>query len=228
MKKAGHSYYDDRLSAERLKRCYTIAPPRIQQYLQAEIDHACSLIRPGDEVLELGCGYGRVLSHFAMKAEHAVGIDISMVSLTMARGELHGSDNINLARMDATALGFAGGGFDLVCCLQNGISAFRVDNNRLFSEAIRVTRPGGMVLFSTYLRSFWRHRLAWFEAQANEGLLGEIDYDKTGNGEIVCKDGFRATTYSPDYFRNLASDLNLNHDIYEIDSSSLFIRIHTR
>jgi SAM-dependent methyltransferase len=225
MEKAGKSYYDDKLAAEKLQRCYTIAPPRIRQYLQAEIDHVRSLTKPGDTVLELGCGYGRGLSQLAAKATHAIGIDISRASLAMAQTECRGFDNIRLVQMNAVALGFRPGAFDLVCCIQNGISAFKVDNRRLFSEAIRVTRPGGIALFSTYIRSFWHHRLTWFEAQASEGLLGEIDYTRTGDGEIVCKDGFKATTYSPDYFTNLAQELNLNSEIYEIDSSSLFIKI---
>ncbi|MGD2109726.1 MAG: hypothetical protein PVI86_10070, partial [Phycisphaerae bacterium] len=39
-------YYAERLSAERLKRCYDIAPPRIQQYLDAEIRHVLGKVRP--------------------------------------------------------------------------------------------------------------------------------------------------------------------------------------
>jgi 2-polyprenyl-6-hydroxyphenyl methylase/3-demethylubiquinone-9 3-methyltransferase len=67
--------------------------------------------------------------------------------------------------------------------------------------------------------------LEWFEVQAKDGLLGEIDYNKTGNGEIVCKDGFKATTYSPEELAGIARKLNLIFEIYEIDSSSLFLKI---
>src|SRR5947209_3540059 len=45
-----------------------------------------------------------------------------------------------------------------------------------------------------YTPQFWEHRLEWFEIQAAHHLIGEIDYQTTGNGTIVCKDGFRATT----------------------------------
>jgi hypothetical protein len=47
------------LSGVRLQRCYKIAPPRVQQYLEAEVAFVLSHLHPGDEVLELGCGYGR-------------------------------------------------------------------------------------------------------------------------------------------------------------------------
>jgi SAM-dependent methyltransferase len=218
-------YYDEKLSAEKLRRCYEIAPPRIRQYLQAEIDYVSSFINPESIVLELGCGYGRVLKPLGAKADRVVGIDTSMASLLMAKYELRDNSNIELSQMNAIELGFKNNVFDLVCCIQNGISAFKADNLKLIAEAVRVTRTGGKVLFSTYLREFWRNRLEWFEIQAKEGLLGEVDYSQTGDGEIVCKDGFRATTYSQSQLQKLAEDLNLQWRISEIDSSSVFLEI---
>jgi cyclopropane fatty-acyl-phospholipid synthase-like methyltransferase len=52
-------YYAEKLSAKRLQRCYEIASPRVQQYLEAEIEHVIGHLKPTDTVLELGCGYGR-------------------------------------------------------------------------------------------------------------------------------------------------------------------------
>ncbi|MCI7342658.1 MAG: hypothetical protein MSH33_01780 [Fusobacterium necrophorum] len=37
--------------------------------------------------------------------------------------------------------------------------------------------------------------------------MGEIDIEKTKNGIIVCKDGFEATTASPEYFKELGESL---------------------
>jgi len=61
-------YYSKKLSAERLKMCYEIAPPRIRQYLKAEVDFILNKIKPGDIVLELGCGYGRIIPCLASRA----------------------------------------------------------------------------------------------------------------------------------------------------------------
>jgi ubiquinone/menaquinone biosynthesis C-methylase UbiE len=213
-------YYDQKLAAERLRRVYEIAPPRVQKYLQAEIDYVRQYIKPGNRVLELGCGYGRVLATLTQDAAMAVGIDTSMASLKMAGHSLPG--NAALGLMEAVALSFADDCFDLVACVQNGISAFDVNQRQLISEAMRVTRPGGTVLFSSYSERFWEHRMAWFELQARHGLLGAIDYDRTGEGVIVCHDGFRATTVSSNQFRALAQSLGLISKIEEVDSSSLF------
>jgi len=112
--------------------------------------------------------------------------------------------------------------FDLTICIQNGICAFAVDQQQLFREAIRVTRSGGRVMFSTYTSQFWEHRLEWFEIQSTHHLIGEIDYQETGNGMIVCKDGFRATTADRQSFETLAASLDVIPCITEVDGSSLF------
>ena len=218
-------YYAERLSAERLRECYEIAPPRVQQYLEAEVQHVAGRIRPGDAVLELGCGYGRVLERLAPKCRTLVGIDTSRSSLELARKLLSRFPNCKLAQMDAVALGFRDRVFDVVLCTQNGVSAFGVDQRALIAESIRVTRAGGRVLFSSYAESFWDDRLEWFRLQAERGLVGEIDWAATGDGVIVCKDGFRAATLGPEEFLALTSGFDVERRIEEVDQSSVFCEI---
>jgi SAM-dependent methyltransferase len=190
-------YYADTLSAERLKRCYEIAPPRVRQYLAAEIDFALDSIRSGDIVLDLGCGYGRTMRAFARKAGFVVGIDTSRPNLLFGRSYLRSIGNGLLLEMDAATLAFPDGTFDVAVCIQNGISAFGRDPLRLFEESLRVVKPGGKALFSTYAEEFWDDRLDWFRRQSAEGLLGEIDEDRTGAGVIVCRDGFSSAKRPP-------------------------------
>lgn len=185
-----NDYYKDNLSARRLQRVYQIAPPRIQQYLRAEVEHVLSYIHPGNTVLDMGCGYGRIMPALAEMEGLVVGIDTSLSSLLLAKDLLQDKPNCQIACMDAIHPAFPDQTFDRVICIQNGISAFHVDKRALVEESIRVTKRHGTLLFSSYSPKFWKERLRWFELQAAEGLLGEIDYEKTGNGLIVCKDGF--------------------------------------
>jgi 2-polyprenyl-6-hydroxyphenyl methylase/3-demethylubiquinone-9 3-methyltransferase len=216
------SYYSTALAAERLARCYELAPPRVRQYLRAEVEFVTAQLRGGDVVLDLGCGYGRTLPAFADAAGFAVGVDTSADSLRLAADRLAGRRDCLLVRADATALPFADGSFDLVACVQNGISAFHCDQRRLLTEALRVLRPGRPACFSTYSASFWPDRLAWFEVQAGAGLLGEIDRERTGNGVIVCRDGFSATTVDREGFAGLTQGLGVESELVEVDGSSLF------
>ncbi len=219
------NYYGVRLAAERLQACYDLAPPRVKTYLEAEVDFVLQKTSSSMVVLELGCGYGRVLHRLIPEVRVAVGVDTSLASLRMAADFLGRSGSLHLAQMDAAYLGFRDHTFDLTICIQNGISAFGVDQQQLFAEAVRVTRSGGTVLFSSYSEKFWAHRLKWFEIQAAQGLIGLIDDQATGDGVIVCKDGFRATTVDAARFRSLAGALDLAAKVYEVDGSSLFCEV---
>jgi SAM-dependent methyltransferase len=216
------AYYSDRLSAGRLRRCYEVAPPRVQRYLEAEIQFVLRHVRGTDRVLELGCGYGRALAPLVACAGLGVGVDTSLASLVVGARE---NPCCHFAAMDAGDLGWVDGAFDVVVCIQNGISAFGIDRARLVGEALRVAARGGTVLLSSYARRFWPDRLEWFRIQAAEGLLGEIDEGATKNGVIVCKDGFRAETVTPEQFEELAAATGRSFEINEVDGSSLFCAI---
>jgi ubiquinone/menaquinone biosynthesis C-methylase UbiE len=222
------NYYLNQLSGERLEQCYEIAPPRVKQYLEAEIRHVMSKISPSDIVLELGCGYGRVLEKLALKAKRVVGIDTSRSSLLFAKKRLSRMANCHLFQMNAAALGFLDQSFDAVICIQNGISAFKVNPRNSIGESVRVARARGRILFSSYSEKFWKDRLEWFQLQAHSGLIGEIDWSATQEGVIVCKDGFRATTYGPTEFLSFISELPVELKIEEVDHSSLFFEMRVR
>jgi len=218
-------YYSKKLAAQRLQRCYEIAPARVQQYLAAEIRYVAERLRPNDEVLELGCGYGRVMRELAPRVRRVVGIDTSIESLIFARRYLAGMPRCELLEMDAARLNVPENAFDVVVCLQNGVAVFHVEHRILFAEAWRVLRPGGRALFSSYSHRFWEARLEWFRLQAAHGLIGELDEDATRDGVIVCRDGFRATTVGADEFRALAQHVGTEARIEEVDGSSLFCEI---
>jgi len=215
-------YYADKLYGDRLKRCYDLAPARIQQYLLGEMDYVASYIAPGETVLELGCGYGRVMQYLAKRAGSVQGIDISSANIESARLFLQGEGKCQLAVMNATRLAFTDHSFDHVVCIQNGISAFHVDQKELICESIRVAKEDGKVFFSSYSPKIWPHRLKWFELQAGEGLIGEIDHEKTRDGVIACGDGFIATTITPEHFRSIMVGVPVAFHIEEVDESSLF------
>jgi 2-polyprenyl-6-hydroxyphenyl methylase/3-demethylubiquinone-9 3-methyltransferase len=225
--KSEKSYYWEKLSANRLKNCYEIASPRIQQYLDAEVSYVLKKIQSDDCVLELGCGYGRILPSITQKANLVIGIDTSLQSLLLARETTRNIRNCYLMQMNAIQLAFPDQIFNVVICIQNGISAFHVNMMDLIRESIRVTKPGGTVLFSSYSDKFWNHRRHWFQLQSDAGLIGEIDNDKTKDGVIVCKDGFTTSTVRPEQFISLTSEFNVKTKIIEVDQSSLFCEIVT-
>mmetsp|Transcript_40446 Transcript_40446/g.56180 ORF Transcript_40446/g.56180 Transcript_40446/m.56180 type:complete len:255 (+) Transcript_40446:54-818(+) len=242
-------YYTKKLSADRLQQCYAVANPRIQQFLDEEIQHVVSIAKrwrekekekgkkdgdddEGPRVLVLGCGYGREVPPIARESSFVVGIDISPYNIALAKEiqqkEKDFPSNIEYQEMNALHLSFEDETFDIVVCIQNGISAFHIDQKSLIKESLRVlsSKRGGIALFSSYSEKIWDARLEWFYAQSSAGLLGEIDKEKTKNGLIVCKDGFTATTVGPDQFLSLCQGIEgIDVKTLTVDDSSVFCEI---
>lgn len=216
------NYYAEGLNSAKLFRVYDTKLERVRRYLREEISFVRRELEGNEKILELGCGYGRIMRELAPYADFIVGIDISTNSVRFGEEFLKDLPNCEIRVMDAHDLSF-GPVFDVVLCLQNGISAIKGEADHLVAQSLRVLVPGGKAYFSTYSASFWDHRLAWFREQADKGLIGQIDEEKTRNGNIVCKDGFTATTFSPEDLEILAQRTGCRYGMEEIDASSLFL-----
>jgi ubiquinone/menaquinone biosynthesis C-methylase UbiE len=109
----------------------------------------------GDTVLDVACGPGNFSREFARTVGSdglVVGIDASRTMLERGGAELRHADpgNLVLVRGDATALPFAGGGFDAACCFA-ALHLFD-DPFAALDEIVRVLRPGGRIALLTSVR----------------------------------------------------------------------------
>ena len=215
------NYYADKLNASKLFQVYETRIERVRQYLEAEIEFVRKSLRGTERILELGAGYGRIMKELAPYAGSIVGVDISEDTVAFGREYLREFPNCSLLVMDAHGIDFRNE-FDIVLCLQNGLSAIKGDPLDLVHRAMDALKPGGRAFFSSYSPRFWETRLAWFQEQASRGLLGEIDMEKTRDGVIVCKDGFTATTFSAADLAELGNRVGCACRIEEVDESSIF------
>ncbi len=218
------NYYKEKLSAQKLYQVYDTQIQRISQYLQAEIDFVKKNLSKTQNVLELGAGYGRIVRELAPYCNSIIGIDISKESVELGREYLKEYPNADMVVMDVHNMQFSMP-VDIVLCLQNGLSAMRVDS-AVIHRILEMLAPGGVAYFSSYSVKFWDFRLKWFEEQATNGLLGEIDYAKTQNGMIICKDGFKAFTHTLEDFKKIGEESGYPYEVQEVDESSIFLIIH--
>jgi SAM-dependent methyltransferase len=107
------TYYKEKLSANELLRCYEVASPRIKQYLDAEIQFVISNLHSSDLVLELGCGYGRVMKAVSLFVSLVVGNDVSRESLEFARSHMESCRNYDVFLVDASRMWFRSCVFDV-------------------------------------------------------------------------------------------------------------------
>ncbi|MDM7933598.1 class I SAM-dependent methyltransferase [Tabrizicola sp.] len=102
-------------------------------------------VRHGTRHLEAGCGAGMAAALSATLGAQVAGVDAAEGMLAIARERTPGGD---FRQGDLEALPFADDTFDLV----TGFNAFQFasDPIKALREAGRVTRPGGMVVVTTW------------------------------------------------------------------------------
>jgi SAM-dependent methyltransferase len=125
--------------------------------------------RPGQRLLDVGCGPGRHSRAFAERGLSVVGLDIAMPFLAAAGPG-------QWVRGDARGLPFPHCSFDTVISLcQGGFGLLGgVDDTAAFDELARVTRPGGHVVVSAFSAYFAvRHLEAGDTFDAGRGVNHE-------------------------------------------------------
>src|SRR5450631_3946727 len=92
--------------------------------------------KPGESILDLGCGDGQLTERVALSGANVVGVDASpeMVRASRERG-------IEAIEASAEALPFDSGAFDAV--FSNAVLHWVRDHDAMMSQVHRVLKPGG-------------------------------------------------------------------------------------
>jgi SAM-dependent methyltransferase len=95
-------------------------------------------VRPGDRLLDVGCGPGLLLGEARRRGARGYGVDISRTALALARRHAPGAAALSA---NAEALPFRDGSFDHLTCI--GTLEHFLGPERALAEMRRVLRPGG-------------------------------------------------------------------------------------
>ena len=99
-------------------------------------------MRPGERVLDLGCGAGRFVAALRDAGADPVGVEVAEAALERARKVAPGAD-LRLLEPDGS-VPLEHGSVDLVWCSE--VLEHVADTGHLLLEARRVLRPGGRLL----------------------------------------------------------------------------------
>jgi SAM-dependent methyltransferase len=103
-------------------------------------------VRPGDRVLDAGCGPGRFTLEMLRLGAHVTALDISPRQLELLRARV---PDVDAQIGDITDLsGFPDDSFDVTVCFGGPLSYVVDRAEQAVAELARVTKPGGNVLAS--------------------------------------------------------------------------------
>jgi SAM-dependent methyltransferase len=131
---------------------------------------AAADVRPGDHVVDIGCGTGQTTREAARAAVNgsALGVDVSAPMLERARrlAEAEGLRNVTFERGDAQSHRFPPARFDL--CISRFGTMFFTDPIAAFTNIARAMRPGARLTLLVWQDS---DRNEWFTA-VRQALAG--------------------------------------------------------
>jgi ubiquinone/menaquinone biosynthesis C-methylase UbiE len=105
-----------------------------------------TVARPLGDLLDIGCGHGRILKLLASRAQRAVGVDIDSNARRLARASLllAGTPNTTLRHGNMIALPFKDAEFDTV--ILDDVLAGAQDPGAALDEALRILDPRGQII----------------------------------------------------------------------------------
>ncbi|MGB9378791.1 MAG: class I SAM-dependent methyltransferase [Mycobacteriales bacterium] len=124
-------------------------------------------IGPGTNVLDVGCGAGLALQHYAQRGATVTGVDAAAGLLTIAKSRVPSAD---LHHGSLTELPLRDSSFDAV----TGVNSFVYADDGGLREAHRVLRPGGALALG-----FWTDPMdfGWAMAALGEALAPHVGED---------------------------------------------------
>ncbi len=106
-------------------------------------------LRPGQRVLDLGCGWAYGTLWARERGVRVTGIDLGFDQLRWARASLPAAEGLGLVQANARALPYRDATFDRAISVEMMEHVFRPDREAVFAEIARVLVPGGRIALST-------------------------------------------------------------------------------
>jgi len=177
-RRAGKPWHEEIFDENYLKTLPFLTPQATQAEAKFVLDSLG--IRPGGQVLDVGCGYGRHAMEFAAHGFHVVGVDSSLPMLLRGADESQRRGlTINFVHGDMRELDLDTQ-FDGAYCLFSTFGYFDDDENKRAAKNIaRALKPGMRCVFEVLNRDYLVRDLptrVWWEGDGCV-VLEEVEFN---------------------------------------------------
>jgi SAM-dependent methyltransferase len=190
-----HYFYEESLSAERTQR----ETDAIWKLLELE---------PGQAVLNLGCGHGRIGNALAKRGARVTGVDTSVYFLELARKDA--TVDVTYVQQDMRTIPWTGV-FDAAVIWFTTFGYFSdADNELVVQQAAKALKPNGQLLIEQINRAALQRRglpASFVVSRGDDLMIDQVDYDgltdRSQTERIVVRNGrvkrnkFSIRLYSP-------------------------------
>jgi ubiquinone/menaquinone biosynthesis C-methylase UbiE len=111
-------------------------------------------LQPRSSVLQVACVYGnfsnRLASHLGKTQSRLSIVDVAPIQISNVEKKLAGQNNVSVHHQDSTAMCFVDGSFEETVVFFLLHEQPEEARRKTIAEAIRVTRPGGRLIFVDY------------------------------------------------------------------------------
>jgi len=151
-----------------------------QTLREVEFIESCLAVKPGGQVLDIGCGYGRHAIELVQRGLDVTGLDLSLPLLLRAADEAQRrAMSVNFVHADMREMAFEKQ-FDGAYCMLTSFGYFDEETNLRVAEGIaRALKPGGRFLLDLVNRDYIVSDLpsrVWWEGNGCV-VLEEVDFN---------------------------------------------------
>jgi ubiquinone/menaquinone biosynthesis C-methylase UbiE len=178
------------------------APPLLSARIKADMMRSMLGLRPGEAVLDLGCGAGKMALYVGSRGGRAAGVDVAPFFLPRA------AEEVDLVLGDLRRLPFVKGAFPRAYSLDVLEHLDEEGVREVLVEARRTVGPGGRIF--VYTHAMESSRLAAFQRGVNGlarrlGRMGLLDHER----EALRKSDHRNAIRSHEHFESLCAQAGL-------------------
>lgn len=191
------------------EKIITNPPKLIQEFLDGEINFLKSYIKDKKDILEVGCGYGRLIKVLAPKSKKITGIDFSEPLLMRAKKNLSKTKNAKLLLMDGKKIDLPQNSYDYVLCLDSSFGNMPGIELRVIKQMKKICKKDGEIIISVFSQNAKKAQIQNYKRIGLKNI--------TNNGKAIhTAEGFYSRRFSKKDLKEIFASVGLKCKITKI------------